>query len=159
MGKIGQFIDHCVEREPDLMQRVLDRPWGTLEKFVDFDADGRACGCLVGTIGLECGAKPLGIDYWGDVSVMIAVVERRFDMIGGLYKSPVADVGSDVWEHLAARLAGFVLSERDADVSEDVGEIDAEAELRTIALLKRRIARRLAERRVSPALALAEVAR
>ena len=57
MGQIGRFIDRCVEREPELMRRVLDRPWGTLKKVNSRDDDGNRCGCLVGTIGIEAGAE------------------------------------------------------------------------------------------------------
>lgn len=138
MGKIGQFIDRCVESEPELMRRVHDRPWGTLAHFVDFDSEDEACGCLVGSIGIEAGAKVFGIDRYQDAW---SVIEAA-DVVSG--DEDANDIGGDVYEQLCARVAGQVWSVRDGIETSD--PLPQDAELRTIAMLKARIARRLRER-------------
>lgn len=142
MGQIGRFIDRCVEHEPELMQRVLERPWGTLSEFVSFDEEGEVCGCLVGSIGIEGGAR-VSRDTWASKNMQAvatrAAVALRGPSCGDSYEYESFDeaeaVGSAVWNYLAWRLSG-----RDSSAMD-------EAELLTVAMLKRRIARRLRERR------------
>jgi len=144
MGQIGHFIDRCVEREPELMQRVLDRPWGTLSLYRSEGPDGEPCGCLVGSVGIEAGAD---VGFECEAAALVAQMPVREVAIigsGGLLGDPVS--------------ARSVLDLR-ARIARRLHYRAVEADLLTIAMLKRRIARRLAERRVAPALALAEVAR
>ena len=158
MGQIGRFIDRCVAREPELMQRVLDRPWGTLAQFIDFDEAGEQCGCLVGSIGIESGSvcSPAG-----------KACDAMWEAIAGAanvsqcQRSYVRDIGDAVYLDLAARVAGIDFHTRPRYVNSGSKDhhIGDDAELRTIAMLKARIARRLAELREAAALALAEVAR
>lgn len=134
MGQIGRFIDRCVERDPELMQRVLDRPWGTLNLYRSEGPDGEPCGCLVGSVGIEAGAMPgFEPEYTARVAGM---TWREVKAIGDGAKGD----GHDVIElrGRVARMAG-------------VPWFSDEADLFTIAMLKRRIARRLGEHRVAAA--------
>jgi len=135
MGQIGRFIDRCVAREPELMQRVLDRPWGTLSLYRSDGPDGEPCGCLVGSVGIEAGALP-GFECEAAARVAQMPVLEVAAVGSGGFLGCIDERVTCVLD-LRARIACRARVQRRS----------VEADLFTIDLLKRRIARRLAERR------------
>lgn len=57
MGQVGKFIDSMCAEHPALMRAVLNRPFSRLGEWIDWDAEGGACGCLIGTTALVAGVS------------------------------------------------------------------------------------------------------
>lgn len=122
------------------MQRVLNRPWGTLSDWINFDSEGVLCGCLVGSIAIEAAPPDL------------SVAAVRDDLIGkaakrlGIRPDEMHELGVAVYIELAHKIAG--LDWRHVFDPFNMSDPSDEDEVRTIGLLKARIARRLDERTV-----------
>lgn len=128
MPTIGRFIDAACARHPDLMREALDRPFGDLGHFVMLDENDDTCGCLVGTMGVVAGALCLPRWRGGRVLESRRAIEAAADMADVEFED--ADwVGMDVYD-MARRYIRH-------------GEPREIAHARTVALIKRRIARRL----------------
>jgi hypothetical protein len=55
MGIVGKFCDSLCETHPELARAVLSRPIGRLSEWIDWDAEGGPCGCVIGTLALAAG--------------------------------------------------------------------------------------------------------
>jgi hypothetical protein len=55
MGIVGRWLTETCATHPALMQEVLSRPIGRLSEWIDWDAEGGPCGCLIGTAALAAG--------------------------------------------------------------------------------------------------------
>jgi hypothetical protein len=145
MGQIGRFIDKACDAHPTLMRKVLDRPFGTLGSWIDFDEVGEACGCLIGTMALCAGYdadRPCGDDDC-----------ERDDASddGSAVQYVTALMGEQPWQR---ELLAIDVGYRVADVARRLGrrsgsdqfpwwEATPESDAMTAELIKRRIARRL----------------
>jgi hypothetical protein len=84
MGILGKHIDEMCEKYPELMEKVLTREFGDLDKWVVLEPETslkpqKSCGCYIGSIALE--VKPelkelnqfVDIYYVADYDVIQAV--------------------------------------------------------------------------------------
>jgi hypothetical protein len=128
MGIVGRWIDSVCETHPALMADVLSRPMSRLGEWIDWDADGGPCGCLIGTAALAAGiAESEGLR---DPSSFLAPVLGQ-DM------ADLFDVGMRVHD-ISVRIAHGTL-----DVS-PFGNGTHASDTRVIALIRTRIAVALA---------------
>jgi hypothetical protein len=139
MGIIGRFIDDACARHPDLMRRVLDRPFGDLHDWVNFDEEGEACGCLIGTFALCAGVDARRAKD----DIMYAM--RRVNETMGHEKT---NFGEAYEVGVAVSEMAHRLGTRDPEATawwEVAQRYDAtpEGDAKAADLIKRRIARRL----------------
>lgn len=134
MGMLGRWIDQAVAKNPVLMQRVLDRPFGTLAHWLEADEAGDWCGCLVGSTALEAGydATFLGVRQ-AEIAEVLYFLGFRDNITAGHQASL-----------LAIRLSGKRWTGKAYDLY-----ITPEGDARAIGLIKTRLARRLAALEVS----------
>jgi hypothetical protein len=124
------WIDAMCERHPALMAEVLTRPFSRLSTWIDWDAAGGECGCLIGTTALVAG---------------IAESEGDRDACPFL----AATLGQDEYAIAEVGMAVFTESVRLAHGSPDVDDRlvgTAESDRQVVDAVKQRIAVNLAVR-------------
>jgi hypothetical protein len=136
MGQIGRFVDAACAAHPALMRKVLDRPFGDLRNWVDFDEEGETCGCLIGTMALCNGYDAAAADP-DSTTIYAARAIWPDAQEWGAEDDEAERVGMTVYD-VAVRLSGIRRWW-------DYPPVSATAEGNAVAVevIKRRIARRL----------------
>jgi hypothetical protein len=135
MGQIGRFIDKACDAHPELMRKVLDRPFGSLHSWVQFDEEGEACGCLIGTVALAAGVDAQQAQ--DDDDLTCDFVDKIMSVQPWQVYGLAFEVGMQV-SRLARRLGTSVWDEYGIWWCST-----PESDARAAEMIKRRIARRL----------------